>query len=262
MQSPIKSTLLTIAGFDPTGGAGILVDAAVFRSLGFHPLAVLTSVAAQGSEGVRALEALPGEFIATELEVIQRVFQPKAIKVGMLYHPEAVEMVGEFLSRADVPVVFDPVMQASGGGRLITEEAFSELEQFVIPHCMLVTPNLHEAGTFAGELINDVVAMRKTAVNLSGKWECGVLIKGGHLHQKPVDVLAVGNEVRDFPHERVSAGFSVRGTGCALSSAVTAGLALGKPLEEAVAFGVGFTAGLIRDAYRCDREEKASFPGI
>jgi hydroxymethylpyrimidine/phosphomethylpyrimidine kinase len=262
MQIPTKPSLLSIAGFDPTGGAGILLDAAVFRSLGFHPLAVLTSVAAQGSQEVRAVEALPGDFIAEELAVLSRAFHPQAVKLGMLHHLEAVEEVGNYLARTDVPVVFDPVMKASSGGNLIVEDAFAELENIIIPRCRLVTPNLAEAEIFAGESIDGVASMRGAAGHLSKKWECAVLIKGGHLSDHPVDVLASQDGIREFSHEKISWGSTVRGTGCALSAAIMAGLAQKKPLEDAVAFGIRFAGNLIHNAYRCDQEDKAFFSGV
>ena len=257
-----KKSLLTIAGFDPTGGAGILTDAAVFRTLGFHPLAVLTSVAVQGGSGVRSVRPLPEPFIDKELEIAFEEFQPAAVKIGMLYSPEAVNMVADFLTERSIPIVLDPVFSASGGGELLLLSALPLLEERLIPLCRIVTPNLDEAIHFLNLETIDPDQIEEAATELSQRWDCSVLLKGGHLNGDPVDVLAIEGTCEKFPHHRLQKGVRLRGTGCALSAAIAAELGDGKALKKAVSEGLRFVREAIQEAYSAGRMGEIGFLGF
>lgn len=256
---PVKPAVLSIAGFDPTSGAGILADAMAIRTMGCHPLTVLTSVAAQGSTGVREVHTLPALLIRRELELIFEEFQPAAIKIGMLYSAEATEIVAEFLEKLSLPVVLDPVMQASSGGQLITSSALPLLENRLIPHCQVITPNLDEAKHFLGWSIRNVEDAKKGAKELSQRWGRAVLIKGGHMLDVPTDILVADDVCESFKHTRLAEGVNVRGTGCALSTAIAAGLGLGRPLREAVYEGISFVRAAIHDSYSAGKSQKIRF---
>ncbi len=250
---------MSVAGFDPTAGAGILVDAAVIRSFGFHPLTVLTSVAAQGSTGILEIHSLPAPLIQREFEIISREFDPQACKIGMLYSPEAVLTTAEFLSQHPLPAVLDPILKASGGGDLVTAEALDALEKHLIPHCRIITPNLTEAAAFLERDIPDRDEAMCAALDLSARWDCAVLIKGGHLSGDPCDILALDGSTTHYPHERLHGAATLRGTGCALSTAIAAGLARGYELEAAVESAVRYVQEAIRKAYQAGLRNDVRF---
>ncbi|MBU1651914.1 bifunctional hydroxymethylpyrimidine kinase/phosphomethylpyrimidine kinase [bacterium] len=262
MTNPKRPPILSIAGFDPTGGAGIIADATVFRAFGFHPLTVLTSVAAQGAANVSEVLPLPKTFIAKELAIIASEFQPQAVKIGMLYSSDAVEATADYLNTQTLPVVLDPLVKSSSGGDLALPTAIPTIEELLIPHCTLVTPNLPEAEFFLGRKLTSLEMVKGAALQLSEKWQCGVLVKGGHLEGDPVDVLVYGGELNEFPHQRISMRTRIRGTGCSLSTAIAAGLAQGKNVSEAVESAITFIAKAIQNAYCSSRSNEVGFLGF
>jgi len=256
---PHRTAILSIAGFDPTGGAGILTDAAVFRALGFHPLTVLTSVAAQGATRVAQVHALPDDLLICQLEIIAAEFKPTAVKVGMVYEPSTVEVVTAFIRALKIPAVLDPVMKSTSGGDLVKSETLPLLESLLIPVCRLVTPNLAEAGYFLDREITSVSEAREAAQELSWLWNTPVLLKGGHLSGDPVDVLAEGDSLQAFPYARVAPEVNLRGTGCALSAAIAAGLARGLELYSAVVFARDFLQKAVQDHYLAASDPATGF---
>lgn len=254
-----RSALLSIAGFDPTGGAGVIADAAVFRTLGFHPLTTLSSVAAQNSIQVEAVQPLTGEFIARELSLTASEFSICAVKIGMLYSVEAVEVVAAFLQASRLPAVLDPVMKATSGGDLADPEAIPLLESRLIPLCRIVTPNLAEAEYFLGHSVSSLEEAQQAVQELSWLWDTAVLLKGGHFSGDPVDVLAEGKEITTYPHPRIAEVMNLRGTGCALSAAVAAGFGLGFDNRGAVDFAVKFIQERIGDSYISANNEMIGF---
>jgi len=254
-----RPSILSIAGFDPTGGAGISTDAAVFRTLGFHPLTVLTSVAAQGGGSFAEVIPLPQSFIARELEIIAAEFQPHAVKIGMLYSGDAAEAAADYLDRHAFPIVLDPLIRSTSGGELILADAIPTIEARLIPQCTLVTPNLPEAEFFLGRQLTSLEMAKGAALQLHEKWHCGVLLKGGHLDGNPVDVLALDGGLTEFPHSRIDHQLNVRGTGCALSAAIAAGLADGKPLVKAIKSAVDFVSNALRYSYKSSRIDSIGF---
>jgi len=254
-----KPAILTIAGFDPTGGAGISVDSAVFRSLGFHPLTVLTSVAAQGASRVAQIQGLSGDFIRRELEIVSQEFQPRAVKIGMLYGEPAVLACADFIEKHGLSAVLDPLIWASSGRSLLRASAMRSLSQRLIPMCRLITPNLQEARYFLRMPILNLSEAAQAARWLARRWETWVLLKGGHLPGPPVDVLTDGDQVRRYPHSRIAEGTNLRGTGCALSAAAAVGLAQGKPVEEAVEFAVKFLQKAIANHYLAAQNKSVGY---
>jgi hydroxymethylpyrimidine/phosphomethylpyrimidine kinase len=254
-----RPAILSIAGFDPTSGAGILADTAVFRALGFHPLTALTSLAAQGASHLRQIHNLPEEFLIRQLEIIAAEFHPAAVKIGMLYSPEAVQVVAAFVRAMNIPAVLDPVLRATSGGDLIKSEALPLLEGMLVPVCRLVTPNLAEAGYFLDRKITTLADAEEAAQELAWLWNTAVLLKGGHLEGDPVDILAEGGTLEKFTYPRAAAEVNLRGTGCALSSALAAGLAKGMNLSQAVAFARDFLQEAVNHHYLAATDPSTGF---
>lgn len=255
-QSAHIPSVLCIAGFDPASGAGILIDTAVCRAMKVHSVAALTSVAAQGLSGIKEIVPLSPSFISEQLQILFEEFQPATVKIGMLYSEDAVKIVSEQFATRKIPVIYDPVMSASSGGSLLDKSALPAIEKKLIPHCMLITPNLQEAETFLNRRIRSPEQTERAAIELSHRWNCAVLVKGGHLPEYPVDFFAFEGRCERFLHHRVIAKIRIRGTGCALSTAIAAEIALGSPLIQAVGKAISFIQKAIESAYTSavDRE--------
>ncbi len=254
-----KDAILSIAGFDPTGGAGILADSAVFRALGFHPLTLLTSVAAQGASRVQEIVPLSASFILKQLEIILQEFEPKAIKIGMLYSIDAVDAVVEQLRNINIPIVLDPIIKSSSGTLLIESSALKSLEDKLIPLCRVVTPNIPEARHFLQTEIDTSDQAIEAATELSNRWDCAVLLKGGHLESNPIDILVINGSSHRFAHSREHELKKLRGTGCALAAAIAAFLAQNKSVFEAVEGALQFLESAISDAYTSATDLNTAF---
>jgi hydroxymethylpyrimidine/phosphomethylpyrimidine kinase len=241
VSSPAKPVVLVIAGSDSSGGAGIVRDVQALTDFDTDVLCVVTAVTAQSNQGVTAVHAVPPEVVRAQIEAAYATQRPDAIKVGMLGNRATVEAVADALADAlgrlgegAAPLVLDPVLVSSSGGTLLDEEGRQALKERLIPLATLLTPNVPEAAALlreacaAGEAALDLQARR-----LLGLGARAVLLKGGHADEgDATDRLAVGNEpLRRLAAPRVSA--ARRGTGCALASAIAAGLAHGRTLVEA-----------------------------
>ena len=244
---------LTIAGSDPTGGAGLQADLQVFSAYGVHGAGVITALTAQNSSGVRSVMPVFPSVALDQLRVLLADITPAAIKIGMLASDDVARSVQLALSglATPIPTVIDPVLAASDGTPLLERRAWPVLRE-LMRGAQLVTPNLHEA-----ELLTEVQIGRNRDCEAAAeifleKFGCqAVLIKGGHRNGPPDDLLAIA-EKSDGPMnwlrgERIDVG-EVHGTGCALASAVAAGLALGRGLEEAVDDARRFVAKRLRGA--------------
>ena len=234
---------LSIAGSDPTGGAGFQLDLRVFTRLGVHGMAVPTALIAQsGEKVVRVLPAFPSA-VAEQLSVLLADIVPDAIKIGLLATDDIVLRAAAVLEHHDVPRVVDPVLHAGDGTLLLERRAWGNLLERVVRGAALVTPNLPEAEALTGE--------REPAEAARVLLECGadaVLVKGGHAEGNPDDLLATRTDAVWIRGERQQSG-PVRGTGCALSSAIAAGLAQGKELEPAVRDAKRFVQDAIAGAF-------------
>ncbi len=225
-------TALTVAGSDSIGGAGIQVDIKAMSVVGVHATSVITAVTAQNTQGVDGIFPMPEEFIQAQLESVLKDCDIKAVKTGMLYNAEIVETVADILEDHDVPLIVDPVMISGTGYSLCDDDFVKALKKKLLPICELVTPNRHEAETLAGMKINneDDITL---ACELIGKQGSSVLFKGGHLKgPKVVDYLYLSSEFNKLEYPRLNkAG---HGSGCCLSAFITANMAKGLDIVNAV----------------------------
>jgi hydroxymethylpyrimidine/phosphomethylpyrimidine kinase len=242
---------LTIAGSDSGGGAGIQADLKTFHQFGVFGTSVLVAVTAQNTRGVSGVHAIPVDVVRRQIDAVAQDLFPAAIKTGMLATAELVEAVGHAIRDHGLAnYVLDPVMVATSGDRLLDVDAEQSVAQHLVPLATLVTPNLDEAEILVREPIESAEHMERAARALVRMGARAALVKGGHLvGDDVVDVLAVGDSgpVRTFRHPRVDST-STHGTGCTLSSAVTAGLALGRDLEHAVSDALAFVHRAIATA--------------
>jgi hydroxymethylpyrimidine/phosphomethylpyrimidine kinase len=240
---------LTIAGSDSGGGAGIQADLKTFQQFGVFGTSVIVALTAQNTLGVRAVEAVPEAMVSAQLIALAEDLPPAALKTGMLAEAGLVRRVARAIRENGwAPLVVDPVMVSSSGTRLLTTEAEEVLREDLLPLAALVTPNLDEAAILTGRVVHDVATMERAGATLLRFGSGAALIKGGHLAADPItDVLVTPSGVRHFSHSRVDTKI-FHGTGCTLSAAITAGLALGEPLEAAVASGLDFVHRAIVEA--------------
>ena len=250
---PTPSTLLlialTIAGSDSGGGAGIQADLKTFHRFGLFGTSVIAAITAQNTLGVSGWSAVDVGLIRAQLDAVATDLRPSAVKSGMLADASVVQTVAEGLREyALAPYVLDPVMVATSGDVLLEPSAVAAVRSELLPLADLVTPNLDEAAILIGRTVRDVDAMRRAARELveSGGARAA-LVKGGHLAgAETVDVLFDG-ELTEFRHARIETT-STHGTGCTLSSAVAAHLALAFPLREAVSRSLDYVHEAIRTA--------------
>ncbi|NIN11492.1 MAG: bifunctional hydroxymethylpyrimidine kinase/phosphomethylpyrimidine kinase [Gemmatimonadales bacterium] len=226
---------LTIAGSDSGGGAGIQADLKTFHQFGVFGTSVLVAVTAQNTQGVSGVHAIPVEMVRQQLAAVAEDLFPAATKSGMLATTELVSTVAWGINQHGFPnYVLDPVMVATSGDRLLDRDAERSMAQQLVPLATLVTPNLDEATILVEQEIDTVERMEEAGRAMVRMGARAALVKGGHLQgEEVVDVLVSDNSVRRFHHPRLTTT-STHGTGCTLSSAITAGLALGHDLERAV----------------------------
>lgn len=233
---------LTIAGSDSGGAAGIQADLKTFHQFGVFGTSVICAVTAQNTKGVTGWEAMRPELVQAQIDAVAADLRPNAVKTGMLGSAELVETVAERLARHGLlPYVLDPVMVATSGDPLLDQDAERLIKRLLVPLASLVTPNLDEAGILVGSPVTEPDEMERAGRDIVGCGARAALVKGGHLRsERMVDVLVTAEGmVRRFEHARIDTT-STHGTGCTLSSAVAAGLALGRPLEQAVEDGLDF----------------------
>ena len=234
---------LTIAGSDSGGGAGIQADLKTFHQFGVFGTSVVTAVTAQNTLGVRAWEAVPVLLVARQLDAVADDLPPVAVKSGMLGSAAVVEAVADGIARRSLPnYVLDPVMVATSGDRLLDADAERLIVRRLVPLATLLTPNLDEAEVLTEDVVRTPDAMERAARALVRLGAKAALVKGGHLSgDDVVDVLVTsGTEiVRRFTRPRLDTT-STHGTGCTLSAAIAAGLALDRPLERAVEDALDF----------------------
>ncbi len=248
----MERTLLTVAGFDPCGGAGVLLDAAVFRRFGFRAAAVITALTIQDSVAVRAVRPLPRSFVRRSWEALRADLPLSGLKVGMAGSLALWEEIGRGLARhGGIPRVVDPILRSSSGARLAGRVSAARMGDALRGRTTVLTPNLDEASFLSGRRIAGERAMAEAARRIQGDLGGACLVKGGHLRGDPVDVLFDGERLLRFPHPRL--GREAHGTGCFLSAAILARLALGDGPAEACERAVRSVSAAIRDASRPGR---------
>jgi hydroxymethylpyrimidine/phosphomethylpyrimidine kinase len=224
---------LTIAGSDPSGGAGIQADLKTFHQFGVYGTSVVTLLTVQNTVEVKAVETLPANLVVAQLRAVIEDIPPDAAKIGALGSVEIISALAGLAPDFDFPLVIDPVMVSKHGAALLPNDACAALSERLIPYATLVTPNLHEASMLAGIPVSDLASMRESAKRINRIGAKSVLVKGGHLAGEAVDVLYHAGEFREFSAPRAETRHT-HGTGCTYSAAITAGLARGRSLPEAV----------------------------
>jgi hydroxymethylpyrimidine/phosphomethylpyrimidine kinase len=238
MSTPVA---LSIAGSDPSGGAGIQADLKTFHQFGVYGEAAITLITVQNSRGVESVKVLDAELVAAQIRAVIEDIRPGAAKIGAIGNREVAEAVGRLAVDFDFPLVVDPVMVSKHGIGLAEVDAISPL----LRHAFLLTPNLDEASALCGFRVADLDSMRRACTFLVQQGTSNVMVKGGHLHGDAVDVLKSHGKMHDFYGERIDSK-NTHGTGCAYSAAITAELAKGTELIEAIARAKAWITEAIR----------------
>ncbi|MCL1981316.1 MAG: bifunctional hydroxymethylpyrimidine kinase/phosphomethylpyrimidine kinase [Proteobacteria bacterium] len=241
--------VLTIAGSDSGGGAGIQADLKTIAANGCYGMSVITALTAQNTLGVTGIHAVPVEFVAAQLEAVLTDIGVDAIKIGMLFSADLICSVAACLQKFKPDfIVLDPVMVAQSGDKLLRDEAVDALKYHLIPMAHLLTPNLPEASILLGRELAEAEDIAQAAVELAGLGCANVLIKGGHLENGNSDdclYLAAERRMVILPGERIVTRNN-HGTGCTLSSAIASFIAKGEPIEQAVRSAKEYISGALR----------------
>ncbi|MCX5815821.1 MAG: hydroxymethylpyrimidine/phosphomethylpyrimidine kinase [Proteobacteria bacterium] len=265
--------ILTIAGFDPSSGAGITKDLDVFFSLGIHGISVPTCIVNQGPKGVTGIYPIPPDQFSYMLEAVTSGARIDGVKIGVMWDEAHVEVLSEFIkaiiennppqfpplylsSRSGekegegvfIPVVLDPVISAKNNTRLITDRGLKKLVDSMLPLTTVITPNIDEVHLITGtkiECLNDMKACAEKILNMGPK---SVVIKGGHLEGEPIDLLYDGNEFTTWQKKRIDR--EVHGTGCTFSSLLISFLVHGYHLKDAFIMSEQYMQDLLKESYR------------
>jgi hydroxymethylpyrimidine/phosphomethylpyrimidine kinase len=239
---------LTIAGFDPTGGAGLQADIKVFRALGVHGLSVASALTAQNTEGVISVFPVDKNFFAEQLDVLLRDITPDAVKTGMIYSKQLVGVIAESIRRCLLNnLVIDPVTVSSSGANLVEDGTLDAIREQLFPLAKVITPNIYEASVLTGISIENVTQMEEAAKELRKMGPENVVITGGHLEGEALDLYYDGFSF--FRMESAKREGEYHGTGCAFSAAITALFATGHSTLESVRKTKEFIDDAIKNAY-------------
>ena len=239
-------TCLTIAGSDSSGGAGIQADLKTMTVNGVYAMSVITALTAQNTQGVSGILDVSPEFITSQMDAVFTDIYPDAIKIGMVSSPEIVEAIAKSLEKYEAKnIVLDPVMVATSGAVLLKEEAMDGLINRLIPLADVITPNIPEGEILAGMKIENEDDMEKAAEIIGEKYNCAVLLKGGHKVNDANDLLYRKGDFKWFLSERIDNN-NTHGTGCTLSSAIAANLAKGEDLNQAIKNAKEYLTGALR----------------
>jgi hydroxymethylpyrimidine/phosphomethylpyrimidine kinase len=247
-MSTMPPIALTIAGSDSGGGAGIQADLKTFHAFGVFGTSVVTAVTAQNTRGVSAIHAVPLDIVRAQIDAVVVDLRPEALKSGMLANADLVSAVAVAVRDHELErYVLDPVMVATSGDRLLEADAVAGIIEELVPLASLVTPNIPEAEILAGMTVDSVDDMRDAGRSILALGAGAVLVKGGHLEGDVVDVLVSAGDEQVWTRPRIATPHT-HGTGCTLSAAITAALALGAPLPSAVERGIRFIDRAIAEA--------------
>jgi hydroxymethylpyrimidine/phosphomethylpyrimidine kinase len=246
MPATKKPVALTIAGSDPSGGAGIQADLKTFHQFGVYGEAVITLITVQNTRGVERVECLPSDLVADQIRAVIGDIPPAAAKTGALGNREIIEAVAGLAAGFPFPLVVDPVILSKHGVALLSGDAVDTLKTRLLPYAFLLTPNLDEAAHLTGMEVRNTFDMRKAAEKLAELGPRAVLVKGGHLGDSDAtDVLFYQGEFREFTSPRIATR-NTHGTGCTLSAAIAASLASGYDLAAAVERAKRYVTAAIR----------------
>lgn len=238
-------TALSIAGSDSCGGAGIQADIKSMTMNGVYAMSAITSLTAQNTTGVRAIQDSTPEFLKQQIDAVFEDIYPDAVKIGMVSSAELIKVIAERLKYYNAKnIVVDPVMVATSGSALIKTDAVSSLEKELLPIALLVTPNIPEAQILTGVEIKSKEDMISAAKKIGDTYGCAVLIKGGHSVNDATDLLYEAGQFKWFEGKRIN-NPNTHGTGCTLSSAIAANLAKGLSLSESVSKAKEYISGAL-----------------
>jgi hydroxymethylpyrimidine kinase/phosphomethylpyrimidine kinase len=247
-------SVLSIAGSDPSGGAGIQADLKTFAALGVYGMAVVTALTAQNTVAVTGVYEVPPEFVEAQIDAVFADIVPDAVKTGMLSNAAIIRVVAEkAVAFGFQNLVVDPVMVAKSGDRLLREDAVRALREELIPLAYVVTPNLPEAEAITGRAVETLNDMREAARAIHALGARNVVVKGGHLPGETVtDILFDGDRFHEFAGPRVATK-NTHGTGCTFASAIASYLAHGDPMTDAMANAKAYLTGALERAYDTGR---------
>lgn len=250
MTAEQRPCVLTIAGSDSGGGAGIQADLKAIAAFGVHGASAIAAITAQNSRAVTAVLTLPNEIVEKQIDTVFEDLKPSVVKLGMLGTAAVVELVASKLEQwKPGAIVLDPVMIAASGARLLEEEAIEAVRSRLLPLATVVTPNWMEAGALINASPRGLEDVQRIAISFQRLGARAVLIKGGHVPTDPVvDTLFDGSEYHEFTHPRIRDAEG-HGTGCTLASAIAAGLALGHSLRDACDAAVQFVHKALAGRY-------------
>lgn len=231
----IINVAMTIAGSDPAGGAGIQADMRTFEAMGVKGTSVVSALTAQNAKRVAGIAPVDPDFVALQIETVFEAVAIDAVKTGMLLNAGAIGAVAEVLANHRVKsLVVDPVMKATAGGDLLEPSAVKTLIEKIFPIARMVTPNAPEATSLTGIEVTDIKSMKEAAMEIARLGPENVVITGGHIDgERLVDLLLSDGRFFEFVHQRIDTK-ETHGTGCVFSAAITAALAMGRPVEKAV----------------------------
>ncbi|MFF3486353.1 bifunctional hydroxymethylpyrimidine kinase/phosphomethylpyrimidine kinase [Streptomyces sp. NPDC002701] len=244
VPAPVPPRVLTVAGSDSGGGAGIQADLKTMLALGVHGMSVLTAVTAQNSLGVQGAWELPVEAVRAQYRSVVDDIGVQAVKTGMLSSAELVEAVAELLGATDVPTVVDPVGVSKHGDSLLASSALDSVRTRLLPVATVATPNLDEVTQLTGVRVESADGMRRAAASVLSYGPVWALIKGGHLSGEAVDFLTDGSDELWLRAPRLD-NRHTHGTGCTLASAIASELAKGQPVPDAVVAAKEYVTGAI-----------------
>jgi len=245
MENEMK-TVLTIAGSDCSGGAGIQADIKTMTANGVYAMSAITALTAQNTTGATGIREVTPEFIATQLDCIFTDIFPDAVKIGMVSSAELIETISEKLKFYNARnIVVDPVMVSTSGSKLLRDDAIETLKNSLLPLAVLLTPNIPEASILSEVSIASEPDMIKAAEIISNKYGCAVLCKGGHSVSDANDLLFQNHKYKWFVGDRID-NKNTHGTGCTLSSAIACGLAKGFDLEMSIQLAKEYISGALR----------------
>jgi hydroxymethylpyrimidine/phosphomethylpyrimidine kinase len=242
----VTRVALSIAGSDPSGGAGLQADLKTFHRLGVYGEAVVTLITVQNTRGVTRVDVLAPDLVREQIHAVVTDIPPHAAKTGALGNRAVIEAVASAAEAFAFPLVVDPIMISKNGTSLMDQEARQTLSERLLPRAFLLTPNLHEAAALAGFAVDDLASMRRAAEALVSLGARNVLVKGGHLEGDAVDVLFTQEGTfHEYPATRIDTAHT-HGTGCTYSAAITAELAKGVALRRAIDIAKQFITNAIR----------------
>lgn len=245
--------VLTIAGSDCSGGAGIQADMKTMAAHKVYGMSVITSLTAQNTTGVYGVLDIEPEFVAKQIDCVFQDIVPDAVKIGMVSNSKIIDVIVDKLQEYKAKnIVVDPVMVSTSGSKLLSDEAMEVLQNKLIKIADIITPNIPEAEVLSGMSIKSQEDMMEAAKKISIMLNGAVLIKGGHLVSDAIDLLYSNGEYRWFKSERINNN-NTHGTGCTLSSAIACNLAMGYTLEDSIEKAKKYLTGALKDGLNLGR---------